>query len=272
MKKFIILLMLFVLLIAKIQAQKEFIYEIPQLHLGIEFGVNPLSGTLNPQANIRESHAFYLDSDVNYYGGYPHDTQLTSFSFGIKPEYLIKKRLALATGIRFHFCKPFLHSDRNYFLWKISETENSINYVKIKNISQKNYYLELPLEVRLFPREKDYMARHYFVFGMAFSFLIASSHEVQFQNPNMEKYASQVLEYIGPPNFFQGSAYAGVGLKLGKMNYPFGNIEIHFPNVTFGKAKLNSFTNTVGVVGIRFLTTLNIPVNRKQQLTYTVID
>ena len=271
MKKHIILLMLLALLVAKMQAQTEIIYEITQWHIGIEAGVNPFFGAINPQANIRENHAFYLDTDVDYYGGFFVNQQLTSFSFGVKPEYLIKKRLALATGIRFQFCKPYLHSDRNYFLWKVSETENSANYIKISSISQKNFYLEVPLEVRLFPREKDHIARHYFIFGTAFNFLIASSHDVQFQNPNMNKYTSQVLAHIGPPNFFQGSVYAGIGLKLGKMNYPFGNIEIHCPTLTFGKSKQNSFTK-IDMVGIRFFTTLNIPVNKKQKLTYTVID
>jgi hypothetical protein len=197
--------------------------------------------------------------------------QVTAFSFGIKPEYLIQKRLALATGIRFVYCKSYLYSDRDFFLWKISETETSTNLVKIRNISQRNLYLELPFEVRLFPREKDYIVRHYFVFGTAFTFLVSSSGNVEFQNPNMQKYTSKVLEYIGPPNFFQGTIYAGFGLKFGRMRYPFGNIEIHFPALTFCKAKQNSFTD-ISVVGIRFFTTLNIPVNRKQQLTYTVID
>jgi hypothetical protein len=273
MKKIIILLMLFVLLIAKIQAQEEFIYEIPRLHLGIEIGVNPLFGTLNSLAQIRQSQAYYRDTDYDYYCGFvsPQYQEVTAFSFGIKPEYLLKKRLALATGIRLHFCNSLLYSDRDCFLWKISETETSTNYVKIQNISQKNFYLELPLEVRLFPREKDYIVRHYFVFGAGFNFLVASISNIEFQNPKMEKYASKVLEYVGPPNFFQASVYAGIGLKFSRMRYPFGNIEIHFPTLTFFKAKQGSFVET-SVLSIRFFTTLNIPVNRKQQLTYTVID
>jgi hypothetical protein len=273
MKKFTVFLILLALLVAKIQAQTEIIYEIPRLHLGIEVGVNPIFGTINTPENIRQSQAYYHDIDHDYYGGYIYSQyqDVVSYSFGIKPEYLIKKRLALATGIRFHLCRSYLYSDGDAFLWKISETETSADYVKIKNISQKNYYLELPFEVRLFPREKDYIVRQYFVFGTSFSFLVASTGDVQFKNPKMIKYASEVLACIGPPNFFQGTIYAGVGLKFGRMRYPFGNIEVHFPTLTFCKAKPNSFTE-IGVVGIRFLTTLNIPVNRKQQLTYTVID
>jgi hypothetical protein len=273
MKKSTVFLMFFVLLLINIQAQEEFNYEMPRLHLGIELGVNPMFGSINSPSQIRQSQSYYHDVDYDYYCGFVSSQyqDVTAFSFGIKPEYIIQKRLALATGLRLIYCKPILYSDKDYFLWKTNETETSVNYVKIKDISQKNFYLEIPFEVRLFPREKDYIFRQYFVFGTSFTFLLSSTGNVQFQNPNMEKYTSKVLEYIGPPNLFQASIYAGVGIKLGRMKYPFGNVEVHFPTFTFCKAKHNSFTE-IGFFGIRFFTTLNIPVNRKQQLSYTVID
>ena len=176
----------------------------------------------------------------------------------------------LATGLRLHFFKATLDYHQDFFLWKLSETESGTNYVKIKNISQTNFYLEVPLEVRLFPREKDYFARHYFVFGAAFNFLIASQEQVNFVNPQMEKYRSQVLSDLNDPNIFLCSVYAGIGLKLGKMKNPFGNIEIHFPEVTFGKRK--SLVNTIDGFGIRILTTMNFPVDKKHKLVYKVMD
>jgi len=274
MKKKIIVLTLIAIFVAQMQAQEEITYTMPRLHIGIEAGVNPLFGTINPQPNIRENRYYYLDNNYDYYCGFMYSqTEVTSFSLGVKPEYLIHKRLALATGLRFSFCKPFLHSDRDYFLWKVSETETSANYVKIRNLSQKNFYLEIPFELKLFPREKDYAVRHYFVFGTAFNFLISSSSSVEFQNPRMEKYTSEVLKHIGAPNIFQCSGYAGIGVKFGKMKYPFGNLEIHFPVITVGRVKKGSFIDTVsGVIAMRFLTTFNIPVVKKHQLTYTVID
>jgi len=54
------------------------------------------------------------------------------------------------------------------------------------------------------------------------------------------------------------------------MKNPFGNIEIHFPEVTFGKRK--SLVNTIDSFGIRILTTMNIPVDKKHKLVYKVMD
>ena len=263
------------MLATQIQAQKEINYSIPRWRLGVEFGVNPIYGGVSSfQPNIRQSYSYYYDFDADYYGGHIRfgGTNVTSFSFGIKPEFLIKKRVAVAAGLRFNFFTAILDSDRDFFLWKLSETETSAHYVKIKNISQSNYYLEIPLEVRLFPREKDYAVRQYFVFGTAFNFLVASNTNVQFQNPNMKKYASNVMENIGEPNIFHGSVYAGIGLKFGKLNFPCGNIEIHIPVINYGNGKKNTFANTVNIPSIRFQAILQIPVSKKHILTYTVID
>jgi len=272
MKKFMLISSLLFLLINHIQAQKEITYSIPQWRLGVEAGVQPLYGSIAYQPNIRNNQSYYPDNDNDYYGGYVPWKDLTSFSFGLKPEFQIKKRLALTTGIRFNFYNATIESDRNFFLWKLKETETSVDYVRIKYISRDCYSLEIPLEVRLFPREKDYVVRHYFIFGTAFNFLVASTTEIEFQNPKMEKYTSNVLNEMGQPNIFKGSVYAGFGLKFGKMNYPFGNIEIHFPVFTYGNGKKDSFTNTVNIVGLRILTTLNISVSKTHKLSYTVID
>ena len=274
MKKHIILQIFVLLFVVSIQAQKEITYEIPQWHLGVEFGVNPHFGTLSYQPNIRDTRRSYVDIDDDYYGRYSflgQSSYFSSFSVGIKPEYVIKKRLTIAAGLRVQFYKATLDLNQDFFLWKLSETETSTNYVKIQNISQANYYLEIPIEVRLFPREKDYIARQYFVFGAAFNFLVASTEQVNFVNPKMDKYRAQVLADAGRANNFFASVYAGIGLKLGKMNYPFGNIEIHFPEINFGTRKL-SLTNIVDVSFIRFFTTLNIPVAKKHKLVYEVID
>jgi len=265
----------FALFLMQIQAQTEITYSIPQWRLGIEAGVNPFFGSISFfQPNIRDSRAYFIDNDSDYYGGIMSwgGKVCPSFSFGLKPEYLIKKRLTLAAGIRFNFFTATLYSDRDFFLWKLSETETSAHYAKVKNISQKNYYLEIPLEVKLFPREKDYAVRQYFVFGAAFNFLVASQKEVQFLNPKMEKYRSNVLDQIGKPNLFQGSFYAGAGLKFGKLNHPCGNIEIHFPVVMYGNGKKETFAKTVNAPGIRIQTILQIPMSKKHILTYTVID
>jgi hypothetical protein len=188
---------------------------------------------------------------------------------GIKPEYMLSKRFTITAGIRFFTKKVMLDSDRDYFLWKIFEDEANTDYIKIKSISQRNYYLGVPLEVRFFPNDKDYFARFYIVAGTSLNFLLASKDEVLFSNIAMEKHTSQVLQYIGTPNALWGTLYGGVGVKIGKLDRPCGRIEVHAPVLTYGYNKSNSFTN-MDVAGMGFQATFLIPFATKHKLTYTV--
>jgi hypothetical protein len=262
-----------ILCLLQIQAQDTIICEVPRFRIGIEAGIHGcFDGGINKPDMIRENKSYYQDEDYDYHCGFIFPEQdFGFFSFGIKAEYTLSKRFVMATGVRFSFFEAKLVSDRNYFLWKISETETGMNCAKINSISQKNYYIGIPLEIKFFPRERDYFGRQYFIFGTTFNFLVASNHAVTFINEKMNKYTSNVLEQIGTPTFFHANIYWGVGLKLGKPKYPFGTIEALFPMFTIERPQEGSFVR-MGIVGFGFKTTLLIPTIRKHQLIYTVID
>ena len=268
---------IFMLFISHIQADSGDTITIttPRLRVGVEAGVNLLfDAKINKPPQIRENQSYYYDTyDKDYYGGFVSNTQSPSlFYLGLKAEYSLSKRFAVSTGIRFSYKKAELNSDRDYFLWRISENKTSTNYVKIKSITQKNYYLGVPMEIRFFPNEKDYVVRHYFILGTALNFLLASTNEVAFVNPAMEKHSAEIASQINEPNFFYGLFYVGIGLKFGKMNYPFGNLEVHFPIATYGNTKSDAFLKMIGYGGAAFRTTLYIPIVKEHQLIYSVID
>jgi len=265
MKKISIVLCFILLLGARVQAQNEETITMLRLRLGVEAGMECFFGDVNKPAMIRESRSY------NYNYGY---------YFGLRPEYSLNRRFAVSAGLRYAFYNVTLYSGdhdvtlfsgEDYFLWKVSENGINTNYLTINNISQKKYYVGIPLEVKFFPCELDYFVRNYFVAGTVLNLLVTSTNDVTFQNAEMEKYASVVSAQMGKPNRFLGYIYAGVGLKIGRTNYPFGNIEIHFPIYTYGQNKSNSLTNMKDTFGIGIQATLQIPICRKRQLTYKVI-
>ena len=85
----------------------------------------------------------------------------------------------------------------------------------------------------------------------------------------MNKYSSDISEQI-ETNDFQGYIYAGFGLKIGKTNRPFGNIEWHFPISMYGRDKHNSLIKTKDAFGFGFQASLQIPIFTKHQLVYKV--
>ena len=275
MKKTVVILSFICLLLSQIRAQEQITVTMPRLRLGIEAGIDGLFGERDKPAMIRENQSsyYYYDYDYDYYCGFiPDEQDFFVVYIGVKPEYSVSKRFAVAAGVRFSFSQANLNSDKDYFLWRINETGTSTNYIKIKDISQKNYYIGIPLELKFFPREKDYPVRHYFAVGGALNFLAASDNDVSFQNATMKKYDSEVSKQIGKPNSFYGNLYGGFGLKIGNTSHPFGHIEFHLPVCMFAKDKLNSFIKGSGVFGFGVQMTLQIPMFSKHQLVYTVND
>ena len=277
MKRNIIISCIIFLFVVHIQAQTEEIFAIPRLRLGVELGLNNLFVKANKLPMIRENHSYYhYYDDYDYYGGFiPDGKNFTSCYLGVKPEYLVHKRVAVAAGVRFSFNKVVYDSDRDYFLWKLSESADGTqtNYVKIRNITQRNYYVSIPMEVKFFPREIDYPVRHYFVFGTAFNFRVTSNEEVSFKNSAMEKHESEVSDQIKGSSNFYGNLYLGFGIKIGKSTHPCGNIEFHAPLCVFyANDKPNSLVKMRDAIGSGLQLTFQLPLCKQHQLSYTVIN
>ena len=252
-------------------AQEEKIYEFPRLRLGIEVGADMFSGNSIKNSNIRESQSYYYNYnyyDDIYYGGFLYDSyNYTRYFIGFKPEYSLSHRFAVAAGLRFSFNRSNLNSDQNYFLWKISEENQTTNYVRVHEINQNNFYAGIPLEIKFFPGQSDFPVRQYFKAGMLFNFLAASHNSVSFIDDNMAKYADKISSMMGKPSFQSGYLYLGIGLKLGRMNHPFGSIEIQVPICVFKDKSLSSFIKEPDA-GFGVQTTFYIPTGKKK-LSYT---
>ena len=272
MRQIFVVLCFIGLFLSHIQAQEEVTVTMPRFRLGIETGANIFIGESNKPAMIRENQSSYNDYyDNDYYCGFVPEEQNFNFSYlGIKPEYSVSKGFVVAMGARFSFNQFILESDQSYFLWKISEDGPNTNYVRINNISQRNYYIGIPMEMKFFPRDIDYFVRHYFVLGTVLNFLIVSDNNVSFQDAAMKKYTSDVLEHIGKPSDFHGQLYMGFGLKIGKTNHPFGNFEFHFPVYMIANDRPNAFVKAEGAFGCEVKAILQIPLVREHQLSYKV--
>jgi len=268
MKNVILLILFFSPLV--LLAQEEKIYEYPRLRWGVEAGADMFSGNTIKNSNIRESQSYYYDYYYNdlYYGGFMFDSyNYTRYYIGLKPEYSLSNRFVVAAGLRFSFNKSNFNSDQNYFLWKISEENLTTNYVRVREVNQNNFYAGVPLEIKFFPGQNDMIVRQYFKVGMLFNFLAASHNSVSFIDDNMEKYAGEISKQMGKPSFQSGYLYLGIGLKFGRMNHPFGSIELQAPIRVFKDKKLASFIKEPEV-GFGLQTTFYIPAGKKK-LSYT---
>ena len=271
MKKLFVFLCFSGLFLSTSNAREEITISMPRLRLGIEAGLETFFGQINKPEMIRESKYYYYYYD-RYDDGFIYNSQDVKFSYiGIKPEYQLTKRIAVAAGIRFSYNKVVMKSDQDSFLWKLSEKGLTTNYVRIKEISQESYFIGVPLELRFFPKEKNYLWRNYFIFGMTFNYLISSTEDVKFLNRKMDKYTSEVLKHIDEPNNFQIYIYPGIGVKIGRENLMMGYLEFHFPACIYNYDSPNSLaTVNNDRFGIGLQMSLLIPIFQNNQLTYTI--
>ncbi|MDR0812007.1 MAG: hypothetical protein LBN23_07040 [Paludibacter sp.] len=253
-------------------AQELQIYEYQRLRIGVEAGLENLFGSNVKPAAIRESQSFYYGDYYHgdyYYGcGYMNETpSFTRFYFGVKPEYSLNYNFAVAAGLRFAWGKSSLISNRDYFLWKVQDTETMSNYIRINDINQTVYNIGIPLEFKVYPGKSDVFWRMYFKAGAVFNFAFAQDVAVDFTNAEMKKYLPEIKKQFESPDFFNGHFILAIGFKIGRQKHPFGAIELQMPIQFTNKPRLNSLFKMEDRVGVGVQTTLFFPVG-KQKLSY----
>jgi hypothetical protein len=248
-----------------VSAQEQQTLKRHNLKLAFEFGTNIMVTDLEKPEQIRENHtAGYYYRDGYYDSGFFQETNsLQTTYFGVKPEYFIfNNRVGIASGVRFTIASSELVSDRDNFFWKIKEDGLNTDYIRIDDIKQKSYLLGVPLEVRIFPNNRELPFQHYFKIGASFNWLLNSESQVKVTNKAMNKYEKLVHEQLPKDNAFSSFFYGAVGFKICKYKegrrIPWGNIEFQLPYLLL-TGKSFAFTKG-GIFGAGFQCSFQIPI------------
>jgi hypothetical protein len=265
------LLLFFLMMMPILASSQERIYEFPRLRIGIEAGFeNQFGSNIKPSA-IRESQSFYRYEYSDYYydcGFLYNEPAFARYYFGIKPEYSLSLNFAISAGLRIAYGKSSLTADKEYFLWKVNETESSANYLRIKEVNQSVFNIGVPLYLLLYPNKSDIWGRVYGKVGVVLNFTMASDISVNFVNNQMNKYSNDIKNQFDDPTFLYGQVVFSWGLKLGRMRNPYGSMEFQLPINFNNKTRLNSLYKLDSAVGVGVQTTLYIP-SGKNKLSYT---
>jgi len=229
--------------------------------IGVEFGYNNSGGEIIVPDRVRASYSVYGYND--FYNGYPGSDQgLDNLYGGIRYEtFFYDNRIGVSAGLRFSKFSSGMSAGVNqqYFLWLSSQSETTANYLTIRNIKQNNYYLGIPLEFRFLMRKHDPFFNHYLKLGVAVNCRLLTSNSIAFFDPAMTKYTGSVEEVIGKPGLFNTFIYPTYGIRLGKMDDIWFNLEYTFPILLGGK--VHSLINPYAGVGVQL--SVQIPLNKK---------
>jgi hypothetical protein len=198
------------------------------IKLAAEFGYDAYFGDTKKPDKVRETQSASPYSDDFHYDFIGPEQIINIVYLGLKSEFLfLNNRLGLATGLRFSQYFTNLDSDREYFLWRLRQEATYTDYVRIQDITQKSYYLGLPLEVRFFLNKRDRVFRPYVKIGAALNWRLHTSHAVNFHSQAMNRHEDQVSDGIEPPRRFNAYLYPAIGFKVGRTSW--FNFEFHFP-------------------------------------------
>lgn len=204
--------------------------------LSVNFEVGMFGSVFNPvdsRWQIRKSAWSHYDYGYSNYSA-PYNNLQISY-FGIKPEYLFADdKLIVGAGLRFSNLYASVASgtttDNNAFYLLYNQSNEVTDYAKVKEISQNNYYLSIPVELTFIPWRFNYLSLYAKV-GAEFGFMLDSESDIVFQNSSMNSYKQLILNNVGVnSNPRYSTFYTALGVKFGKPNKVRYNFELNLPS------------------------------------------
>jgi hypothetical protein len=202
--------------------------------IGLETGINFIESEMSDNGRIRASFSdYYGDS---FYSGGTQSEMFRAYG-GMKAELRSANNVfGFATGLRFNLVSSSLSklSSPDYFYYLFRQTGTTTELLRIKKITQRTSYISVPLEVRVFFYRERFF-RLYTLIGTEVGFKVASNSRVDFRDPAMEQYESEVSGGIEEAGAVFSTFHGRGGLIIGKENL-FLDIGIMAPFVISGSA------------------------------------
>ena len=206
-----------------------------RLSVGVEFGGNEVSTSLNEKWNIRQ------DVGTNYYG---YNSSVNSVAtnmyvshFAVKPEIrLFDDKLAFSSGLRFSNVLSDVSiwgnqmDDAGYFYLRYNTAGLNTEYAKVRTMNESTNYLGIPLEVKLIPF-MFWRMDFYVKTGVEFNFKLSSKTEIDFVNDAMNEFEPTIIDNVGlKVNNLYSTWSTALGVSLGNKNRLQYNIELLLPS------------------------------------------
>lgn len=198
------------------------------IYIGGETGIDL---TVSSEIQNRDRVRGEINSSSNYL-----TTNLKSFMYqsfvGFKIErWSLDNKFSLSTGLRFTQTassvgkRTHYSSNSDSFYFTCAQTDNTVEYLRIKEINEVSTYGGIPLEFRYSPFSQHYF-NVYFKIGVDLNFRLRSKRDVVFASEEMNDFENDVLQKFANSDTFTVLIKPAAGVKLGKNNKKFFRIEL----------------------------------------------
>lgn len=214
-------------IMAETEAEEEILPH--KVNLGVSFGMLfPEEVMVDlPKAMIRDGR----DVSADYFAW--HLEFSSEFFF-------CNERFSIGTGLRFASQSAMLdRSWSNDLYWLVNETPTTNDYITMTALGQHNFYIGVPLSMRVFFAPLSCRVRPYLKVNANFDFKVATNNTVEIWNNRMENlYENSVRDELGKTKVFHPSMYASGGIRIRCHNF-YVNPEIILPNIELGESPVS---------------------------------
>lgn len=156
---------------------------------------------------------------------------------GVKYEKrVLQNKVGLTAGVRFTWMhssigkNSYWGSGSDYYYFLYQEQGTKTEFLRVKDITQSATYIGIPFEIRIYPYEERTVQMYYKI-GFDLNRLMTAHTKVSFENKLMDSYEQGIEQIIEEPLSYYATAYAAIGMKIGKSDKPGVNLEACIPAV-----------------------------------------
>ena len=218
--------------------------------IGVEAGFRGFTPGNNEYDFIRQGPTSFPYYDDGYNGSYG-ETISTSFISVIAEYRFPSDRFWLSTGIKYTSMHSKIsnadntNNETDFFYVLLNKDLNNTYYYRVKEISEQNNYIGVPLDLSYSPFLPRFF-RLYFKVGFDFNFKISTKRNVDFQDAKMENNEDRIINLFDKPNNFYATSTVGVGFQLGRQGKPNIRIEANLPAVILTSKASGLIDHNVG--------------------------
>lgn len=173
---------------------------------GLEAGGSVFDNDLSNKPYIRNEKQNDFRHDLAgkfnlIWGGTKIETQKGRWSFGSGLNYLQSTSAITTNG------------DAGYYYVLYKTSDNSVEYLRTRELTQSASYLAIPLEVKFFPFSIDNSFKVYFSASAQMGFLLNFKNSVSVNDPNKDMQAVDIYALLEKPSGTISTMSLGGGLQ-----------------------------------------------------------
>jgi hypothetical protein len=175
---------------------------------GLEGGGSAFTNGMGGKSYLRQDQAsqYYspqqLVSKFNlFWGGASIEMQQGKWAFGGGLQY-IQSESSISKNY-----------DQGYYYVLYKTPDNSIEYLRTRELAQSASYLAIPLEVKFFPFPMDNSFKIFFSASAQMGFLLNFKNSVSFSDPSMDQHAVDVYALMEKPGGVMTTLNLGGGMQ-----------------------------------------------------------